>query len=260
MLAGPSTTATELANSAALSKLSNKLRPVPAALLSRAAAGKARRVVGYNPPLLPSPIMLEANEISCIRGNRDLFRHLSFRVEGGNTLRIHGANGAGKTSLLRMIVGLSPVLQGHISWCGQPLGKLGDDFARHLVFVGHANALKAYLSPFENLKLNLAIQGVAANDGAVRAALEEEGLASVADAPLQWLSAGQQRRVALMRTRFAASRKLWVLDEPFSSLDDDAIRRVSLRLAKHVADGNVVVYTTHQNVTIDAPTKLLELA
>jgi len=81
----------------------------------------------------------------------------------------------------------------------------------------------------------------------------------VADVPAQWLSAGQQRRVALTRTRFAASRKLWILDEPFSSLDDAAVARLSSRLAGHVRCGGVVVYTTHQNVAIDVPTKTLEL-
>ncbi len=203
--------------------------------------------------------MLEANEISCIRGNRKLFRQLSFRAEEGSALRIHGVNGAGKTSLLRMIAGLSPVLDGRITWHGRPLAEFGDDYAGHLLFVGHANALKAYLSPVENLRLSLAVHGVPVRDSAIFAALEEEGLASVADAPTQWLSAGQQRRVTLTRTRFAASRKLWILDEPFSSLDDEAVKRLSSRLAQHVAQGGVVVYTTHQNVSIDAPTSYLEL-
>jgi heme exporter protein A len=204
--------------------------------------------------------MLEANEISCVRGNRKLFRHLSFGVQEGTALRIRGANGAGKTSLLRMIAGLSPIDEGRIAWRGRVLAEIGDDYSRELVFVGHASALKAHLSSRENLRLGLAVQGIAVSDSAVRKVLDEEGLAAVADVPVQWLSAGQQRRVALARTSFAASRKLWILDEPFSSLDDDAVARFSSRLAKHVTDGGVVVYTTHQNVSIDAPTNFLELA
>ncbi len=204
--------------------------------------------------------MLEANDISCSRGNRNLFRHLSFRVEEGKALRIHGANGAGKTSLLRMIAGLSPVEHGSIAWSGRALPEIGDDYSKQLAFVGHANALKAYLSPRENLRATLAIQGLRTTEAALRAVFDEEGLAHVADIPVQRLSAGQQRRVALARIAFSRKRKLWILDEPFSSLDDDATKRFSARLSVHTREGGLVVYTTHQNVPIEAPTSLLELA
>lgn len=204
--------------------------------------------------------MFEANDISCVRGNRTLFRHLSFRVEVGTALRIHGINGAGKTSLLRIIAGLSPVNEGRIAWCGRSLSEIGDDYSKQLVFVGHSNALKAYLTPRENLRMGLAVQGLAVSDLALRTALDEEGLTPITDVPSQWLSAGQQRRVALTRTAFAPERRLWILDEPFSSLDDASVGRLSKRLAQHAQRGGVVIYTTHQNVTIDAPTSFLELA
>ncbi|HUU71534.1 MAG TPA: cytochrome c biogenesis heme-transporting ATPase CcmA [Burkholderiales bacterium] len=204
--------------------------------------------------------MLEAHEISCSRGNRDLFRQMSFRVEEGALLRIHGANGSGKTSLLRMIAGLSPVESGRIAWQGSTLPELGDEYTKQLAFVGHANALKAYLSPRENLRAALAVQGVRVSDSALREALEEEGLGRIADVAVQRLSAGQQRRVALVRLALSRSRLLWILDEPFSSLDDSAVKRFSERLSRHTQDGGIVVYTTHQNIPIDAPTRVLELA
>jgi len=204
--------------------------------------------------------MLEAHEISCSRGNRDLFRQMSFRVEEGALLRIHGANGSGKTSLLRMIAGLSPVESGRIAWQGSTLPELGDEYTKQLAFVGHANALKAYLSPRENLRAALAVQGVRVSDSALREALEEEGLGRIADVAVQRLSAGQQRRVALVRLALSRSRLLWILDEPFSSLDDSAVKRFSERLSRHTQDGGIVVYTTHQNIPIDAPTSVLELA
>jgi heme exporter protein A len=203
--------------------------------------------------------MLEANDISCSRGNRDLFRQMSFRVDQGALLRIHGANGAGKTSLLRMIAGLSPVESGRIKWQGHELPELGDDYSKQLAFVGHSNALKAYLSPIENLRAALAVQGVPATDADLRAVLQEEELERVVDVAVHRLSAGQQRRVALARVALARSRCLWILDEPFSSLDDAAAKRFSKRLARHAHDGGMVVYTTHQDVPIDAPTNVLEL-
>ena len=203
--------------------------------------------------------MLEANDISCSRGNRDLFRQMSFRVDQGALLRIHGANGAGKTSLLRMIAGLSPVESGRIKWQGHELPELGDDYSKQLAFVGHSNALKAYLSPIENLRAALAVQGVPATDADLRAVLREEELERVVDVAVHRLSAGQQRRVALARVALVQSRCLWILDEPFSSLDDAAAKRFSKRLARHAHDGGMVVYTTHQDVPIDAPTNVLEL-
>lgn len=203
--------------------------------------------------------MLEANEISCSRGNRRLFSRLSFRIASGTALRIHGVNGAGKTSLLRMLAGLSPTADGRIAWCGQPLAELGDDYSKQIIFVGHTNGLKAYLSPCENIRLGLSVLGISVTDAAVRGALEDEGLGSIADIPVQRLSAGQQRRTALTRIAFAGERKLWVLDEPFSSLDDAAVARLSTRIARHLTGGGIVAYTTHQDVAIDAPQSLLEL-
>ncbi len=203
--------------------------------------------------------MLEANEISCIRGSRDLFCQLSFRVDAGTALRIRGPNGAGKTSLLRIIAGLSPPEDGRIAWQGRTLSQYGDDYPKQLVYIGHSNALKGDLSASENIRLGLSIQGTAVSDAEARAALDAQGLDTVADAPVQWLSAGQQRRVALTRLVFSAARALWILDEPFSSLDDGAVDRLSALMEQHLASGGVVIYTTHQDVEPTASVIVLEL-
>jgi heme exporter protein A len=203
--------------------------------------------------------MLEANAISCVRGSRNLFRQLSFSVDAGTALRIGGPNGAGKTSLLRIVAGLSPAEEGGIAWRGRALAEYGDDYAKQLVYIGHSSALKGHLSAQENIRLSLAIQGIEVSDGQTGAALDAEGLAAAADIPVQWLSAGQRRRVALTKLTFSAERKLWILDEPFSSLDDAALARLSARIAQHLVSGGVVVYTTHQDVQLDAPVHALEL-
>jgi heme exporter protein A len=203
--------------------------------------------------------MLEANAISCVRGSRTLFRQLSFRVATGTALRIGGPNGAGKTSLLRIVAGLSPADAGHITWQGRTLAECGDDYPKQLLYVGHGNALKAHLSAKENIRLGLAVQGIEVSDHQTGDALEAEGLAGAGDIPVQWLSAGQRRRVALTRLAFCSGRALWILDEPFSSLDEESLKRLAARIAQHLISGGLVVYTTHQDVELDAPTHLLEL-
>ena len=170
--------------------------------------------------------MLEANAISCVRGSRRLFRQVSFRVDAGTALRIRGANGAGKTSLLRIVAGLSTADEGRIAWQGRALTEYGDDYPKQHVYLGHSNALKGHLSAEENIRLSLAVQGVEVSDDQARNALKAEGLVIAADVPVQWLSAGQRRRVALTRLVFSSARALWILDEPFNSLDQAAIERL----------------------------------
>ena len=203
--------------------------------------------------------MLEAIEISCVRGSRDLFRQLSFRVDPGTALRIHGPNGSGKTSLLRIVSGLSPAEDGRISWQGRSPAESGDDYPKQLVYVGHSNALKGHLSVKENIRLGLAVQGIEVSNDQVTAALDAEGIVSFADIPVQSLSAGQQRRVALTRLKFSSARELWILDEPFSSLDEAAIERLCATISGHLGAGGVVVYTTHQDVGLNAPVNALDL-
>lgn len=203
--------------------------------------------------------MLEANAISCVRGSRKLFSQLSFRVDGGTALRIRGRNGSGKTSLLRMVAGLSPTQDGSVSWQGTSLPEIGEEYAQQLVYVGHANALKDELSACENLRLGLSVHGFSASDDQVRVVLTAQELESAVDKPVQWLSAGQRRRVALARLWFSGTRKLWILDEPFSSLDDAAVARLSAQMTLQLASGGVILYTTHQDVELDAPCQTLEL-
>lgn len=203
--------------------------------------------------------MLQAIEISCIRGHRELFSGLSFEVERAAALRVQGENGAGKTSLLRILAGLSPVAAGAVQWDGSTIAGLGEEFRSHLLFLGHANALKDDLTPLENLSHALAVSGISAPASQLREALAQDGLAAVADYPVQWLSQGQKRRVALARLAFGAARRLWILDEPFSALDTMAIERLAVRLSQHVSNGGQLVFTTHQEVALGVATKQLVL-
>ena len=194
--------------------------------------------------------MLQARQIECIRGNRRLFRNLSFRLEAKRALRVGGENGSGKTSLLRMVAGLSPVEAGEILWNDGRIAVLGEDYRRDLLFLGHANGLKDDLTPIENLHHALALAGTSTGSGELRTALAEQGLGAVADLPVKLLSQGQKRRVALVRLGFSADKLLWILDEPFSALDDASIGRIERAVASHLHRGGMVMFTTHQEVEL----------
>jgi heme exporter protein A len=203
--------------------------------------------------------MLQASEISCVRGNRELFDRLSFSLSGGTALRVQGENGAGKTSLLRILAGLSPASAGTVKWDDALIAKSSESFRRDLLFLGHTNALKEDLTPVENLQHALAVAGICPDLYEMRAALEQDGLGAVAQYPVQWLSQGQKRRVAMARLAFGADRRLWILDEPFSALDAVAVRRLVARLCHHVTTGGLLVFTTHQEVVLDVPMEDLVL-
>ncbi len=194
--------------------------------------------------------MLQARQIECTRGNRRLFHDLSFRLEARQALRVGGENGSGKTSLLRMLAGLSPVEAGEILWKDGRIAALGEDYRRNLAFLGHSNGLKDDLTAVENLRYALALAGMGTDDVALRAALDAQGLASVADLPARVLSQGQKRRVALCRLGFSADKPLWVLDEPFAALDAASVARVAAVVVAHLRAGGMAIFTTHQEVEL----------
>ncbi len=203
--------------------------------------------------------MLQAIDLSCVRGDRRLFHGLSFTVGAGEILRVRGDNGVGKTSLLRILAGLSPAASGTIRWRGAALDRADEDYLRDLVFIGHSNALKEDLTPAENLLAALTIAGIASREQAVRDALAAEGLKEAGRLPVQLLSQGQKRRAALVRLTLCESRPLWILDEPFSALDRPAMNRLCARIDSHVSRGGMVLLTTHQDVELGGAMKSLEL-
>jgi heme exporter protein A len=204
--------------------------------------------------------MLEASQIECVRGSRRLFRDLSFRLEAHQALRVRGENGSGKTSLLRIVAGLSPAESGSVSWNDGNIRALGEDYLRDLLFLGHSNGLKDDLSPIENLRYALVLAGVVADVAALRAALAEQGLTAIADLPVKVLSQGQKRRVALTRLSFSAEKPLWILDEPFTALDAASLERLAMTIIKQLQRGGMVMFTTHQEVALPGTTmRTLEL-
>jgi len=195
--------------------------------------------------------MLEANNLECVRGERRLFAGVGFRLEAGELLYLQGRNGAGKTSLLRMLIGLLPPEAGEIRWQGENIRRLGEDYRAHLCYLGHLNAIKEELTPLENLlaAAQLADEALAEDDALD--ALEQVGLAGREDLACRYLSQGQKRRVALARL-VKEKRALWVLDEPFVALDVAAVDWLAGLIGAHLQRGGLAVMTTHQPVNIPA--------
>lgn len=195
---------------------------------------------------------MQLNDLACDRGSRRLFAGLSLRVNAGELLRVRGANGAGKTSLLRMVCGLLLPTQGQVLWRGLPLASQREEFGRDLVYLGHAAALKDELSPLENLLDSCALGGHAPGVPAALAALQGAGLRGHERTVARRLSQGQRRRSALARLALSQSAPLWVLDEPFNALDTAATTWLTGQIEAHLANAGIVVLTSHQDIAINA--------
>ena len=193
--------------------------------------------------------MLEADNLECVRGDRRLFAGVGFRLEAGELLYLQGKNGAGKTSLLRMLIGLLPPEAGEIRWQGKPIGS--DEFRADLCYLGHLNAIKEELTPLENLLAAARLADETLSEDDALDALEQVGLAGREDLACRYLSQGQKRRVALARL-VKEKRPLWILDEPFVALDVAAVDWLAGIISGHLQRGGLAVMTTHQQVTIPA--------
>lgn len=203
--------------------------------------------------------MLEVEQLACLKGDRLLFRGLSFRQEAGELLRLAGSNGVGKTSLLRLITGLALAEAGEVRWQGDNIRQAREPFHRALCYLGHAAALNDLLTPLENLHFACAAAGDQVDAAACVAALERIGLGRQLDLPARVLSQGQRRRVGLARLFLASQRQLWVLDEPFTALDVAAVADLTAVLDAHCAQGGMVVLTTHQDAPFAQPPRVLDV-
>lgn len=189
--------------------------------------------------------MLEARELLCERDERTLFSGLSFTLNAGEWVQITGSNGAGKTTLLRLLTGLSRPDAGEVLWQGQPLHQVRDSYHQNLLWIGHQPGIKTRLTALENLHFYH-------RDGDTAQCLEalaQAGLAGFEDIPVNQLSAGQQRRVALARL-WLTRATLWILDEPFTAIDVNGVDRLTQRMAQHTEQGGIVILTTRQPLNV----------
>lgn len=194
--------------------------------------------------------MLEVSNLSCVRGGRQLFAGLAFGLQPGQVLHLKGSNGAGKTSLLRMLCGLAQPDGGEVHWMGAPVQRDWAGFRNALFYLGHQNAMQEALTVDENLKFYAALAGSApALDN--RAALEKLGVRACQHRLVRHLSQGQKRRASLARL-LQTRATLWILDEPWVALDAQGIAALRGLLAAHLEQGGMVILTSHQDVDLGA--------
>lgn len=200
---------------------------------------------------------LETVDLTCERDWRVLFAGLNLTVNLGQMLQVSGPNGSGKTSLLRLLSGLMQPTAGEILYQGVELRRQRHTLSQNLLWIGHAAGIKGLLTAEENLAWLTALQhGANAED--IYQALERVGLKGFHDVPCHTLSAGQQRRVGLARLHLSNAPKLWILDEPFTALDKQAVADLEQHLAQHCEQGGIVVFTTHHELQ-HRPSQFTEL-
>jgi len=201
-------------------------------------------------------IKLNASGLTLFRGDRCLFKNLSFALNPGELLLLEGRNGSGKTSLLRAIAGLLELESGSIHWDGAAISQQRQVFQNSLVWMSHKVGFKGDLTLVENLQYESRLRPQSSAD--FDDTLKQLNLRRLRRLPMRSLSAGQQRRVALARMLMSAA-PLWMMDEPVSNLDSEGRELAVHMLDKHLSDGGMAIVAAHQDIKLDAPTHKIQL-
>jgi heme exporter protein A len=208
---------------------------------------------------LKTAASLSFSKLGCVKGGRQLFKDVDCTVTSGNWLYVVGANGVGKTSLLRMVCGLASVDSGHILWNDKPIHTQQDSYHQDLCYLGHLNSLQESMTVHENLVFSTALSGQAISLAQAQDVLKRFGLRGRSSQLVRHLSQGQKRRVALSRLALSQAR-LWVLDEPYVAMDEAGVKMLADLIAAHLRQGGLAVITSHQRVPVgDIPAQMLEL-
>lgn len=202
---------------------------------------------------------LIAVDLECIRGDNLLFEGLNFALAEGQLLQIEGANGSGKTSLLRILAGLARASAGVVLWQGSDIQTRRTDYFSVMGYLGHALGIKNELSALENLKVALALTGTRVSPATLLEALAKTGLEGREDIPARTLSAGQKQRIALARL-LASPARIWIMDEPFTALDAEGVVLLRTLMETHLSGGGLIALTSHQTVDVRGDVVRLRLS
>ncbi len=194
--------------------------------------------------------LLEGRLLACRRGRRLLFSGLDIALPPGSITWLRGTNGSGKTSLMRILAGLSAAAEGQVLWNGLPLREAGSAARQGTLYIGHANALKEDLTLAESLAFLARLHELPDAPARAREALDRMGLGSQRNAFVRTLSQGQRRRGALARLALDEAPRTWILDEPYDSLDGASTQGLSQLIERHAARGGAVLLTSHQAVAL----------
>jgi len=204
--------------------------------------------------------VLQAINLECIRGERRLFSGLNFSLSAGGFVQLTGANGSGKTSLLRILCGLAPAATGEILWQGANIRSLGEEYFTSLRYIGHRPGVKDELTAIENLRVSAGLGGTEVNQQEAAIILRKMGLSGRENLPARLLSEGQRRRLGLARLG-VCNGALWLLDEVLASLDKAAVALVSSLFEEHLGKGGMAIVATHQELNVSASSfQRIELA
>ncbi len=195
---------------------------------------------------------LAARALACQRGRRLLFRGLNLQLEPGSVTWLRGTNGSGKTSLLRILAGLSQPAEGEVTWAGKPIRQAASEARQGTVYIGHTNALKEDLTLVEAVAFLAVLAGLDEPSARAHRALDHLGLAKRRDAPVRTLSQGQRRRGALARLVLDEQPRTWVLDEPFDALDSHSVAILCTMVEANIRRRGAVLLTSHQSVELAA--------
>lgn len=195
-------------------------------------------------PSQNSPL-LTAKNLTCIKEERVLFDNLSFDIHAGDIVQVEGPNGVGKTSLLRILAGLSQPEEGQVLFEQEYILKNRELYNQQLLYIGHLAGVKGELTAQENLAFNLALSGLNKEDA--EETLKQVNLLGFENTLASHLSAGQHRRIALAKL-WNNTAKLWILDEPFTAIDKKGVIALEKMILSHAKNGGAVILTTHQDL------------